>query len=116
MSATFCETNMPLRDETDPVYHFDACADGAADLMKLNVYMDEERLEAEYDRVYYEPGHTFFAGQPDSVVEKLCHHLQSGLVLELGAGQGRNALWLARRGLSVDATDISSVGLQQIAE
>ena len=34
-----------------------------------------------------------------------------GLVLDLACGAGRNALYLARRGLTVDAVDISEVAL-----
>ncbi|MFJ9943244.1 class I SAM-dependent methyltransferase [Streptomyces erythrochromogenes] len=37
-------------------------------------------------------------------------------VLELGAGHGRDALYFARQGFSVLATDFSSVGLEQLSE
>lgn len=36
---------------------------------------------------------------------------ERGLVLDLACGAGRNALYLARRGLTVDAVDISEVAL-----
>ncbi|MFD0367954.1 class I SAM-dependent methyltransferase [Streptomyces sp. NPDC127114] len=35
-------------------------------------------------------------------------------VLELGAGHGRDALYLAREGFSVQATDFSATGLEQL--
>ncbi|WP_053686536.1 class I SAM-dependent methyltransferase [Streptomyces sp. IGB124] len=35
-------------------------------------------------------------------------------VLELGAGHGRDALYFARKGFAVQATDFSPVGLQQL--
>ncbi|MFH8471645.1 class I SAM-dependent methyltransferase [Streptomyces sp. NPDC018000] len=35
-------------------------------------------------------------------------------VLELGAGHGRDALWLARQGFTVRAADFSPVGLEQL--
>ncbi|MFI9203049.1 class I SAM-dependent methyltransferase [Streptomyces sp. NPDC053048] len=35
-------------------------------------------------------------------------------VLELGAGQGRDTVFLAREGFTVQALDLSSVGLQQL--
>ena len=37
-------------------------------------------------------------------------------VLCVAAGQGRNALYLARQGFDVTALDISSIGLQQLSE
>ncbi|QIK11755.1 class I SAM-dependent methyltransferase [Streptomyces sp. ID38640] len=37
-------------------------------------------------------------------------------VLELGAGHGRDALYFAREGFSVMATDFSPVGLEQLRE
>jgi tellurite methyltransferase len=40
-------------------------------------------------------------------------HLLSGRVLDVAAGAGRNALFLARRGLVVEALDISFTGLRR---
>ncbi|UKY54778.1 class I SAM-dependent methyltransferase [Streptomyces inhibens] len=37
-------------------------------------------------------------------------------VLELGAGHGRDALYFARQGFTVKATDFSSTGLEQLCE
>ncbi|MER7693289.1 hypothetical protein [Streptomyces sp. NPDC097610] len=37
-------------------------------------------------------------------------------VLELGAGHGRDALYLAREGFTVPATDFSPAGLEQLRE
>ncbi|MEV4431066.1 class I SAM-dependent methyltransferase [Streptomyces sp. R-07] len=37
-------------------------------------------------------------------------------VLELGAGHGRDALFFAREGFTVQATDFSAVGLEQLQE
>ncbi|GAA3638039.1 class I SAM-dependent methyltransferase [Kineosporia mesophila] len=51
----------------------------------------------------------FFTNKPD---ENLVAHLEAGRIrpgraLDLGAGPGRNALFLASRGFSVDAIDLS---------
>ncbi len=40
----------------------------------------------------------------------------SGTILDLGAGQGRDAIFLARRGYNVIAVDSSRVGLDQLQE
>jgi SAM-dependent methyltransferase len=39
----------------------------------------------------------------------------AGSALDVGCGRGVTALWLARRGLSVDAVDVSEVGLAAAA-
>jgi 2-polyprenyl-3-methyl-5-hydroxy-6-metoxy-1,4-benzoquinol methylase len=36
---------------------------------------------------------------------------KAGRALDVACGRGRNAVWLARRGLTVDALDISTIGL-----
>jgi SAM-dependent methyltransferase len=41
---------------------------------------------------------------------------QGGRVLSLGEGEGRNAVWLAEQGFSVDAVDGSPVGLEKARE
>ncbi|MGO4760116.1 class I SAM-dependent methyltransferase, partial [Streptomyces sp. 2MCAF27] len=39
----------------------------------------------------------------------------AGDVLELGAGHGRDALYFAREGFAVRATDLSATGLEQLS-
>ena len=46
------------------------------------------------------------------VVEELAD-LAAGRGLDLGAGEGRNAIWLAQRGWTVTASDFSRVGLDK---
>ncbi|WP_208976178.1 class I SAM-dependent methyltransferase [Polycladidibacter stylochi] len=41
---------------------------------------------------------------------------ENGLVLDVGAGQGRDALYLAARGHRVIAVDSSAIGLEQLRE
>ena len=42
--------------------------------------------------------------------------LTAGRALDLGTGEGRNAIWLAERGWQVTAVDFSAVGLAKAAE
>lgn len=70
---------------------------------------------------------TFFAktehassfGEPTKTVVRLPELLSSGSVLDLGAGDGRHALYLAEKGFQVTAVDASPSGLaklQRLAE
>ncbi len=59
----------------------------------------------------------YFGAEPEKIVRDHCHLLdKSRPVLDIGAGQGRHSLFLARQGLSVDAVDSSSVALHEISE
>lgn len=48
---------------------------------------------------------------PNAWVAETLAHLPPGTAVDLGAGEGRNALWLASVGWEVTAVDFSSVGL-----
>ena len=50
---------------------------------------------------------------PNVWVERLCADLTPGTAIDLGAGEGRNALWLAGRGWQVTAVDFSDVALSR---
>jgi SAM-dependent methyltransferase len=48
---------------------------------------------------------------PNAVVAELLGPLPPGRAVDLGAGEGRHALWLAERGWQVIAVDFSATGL-----
>jgi SAM-dependent methyltransferase len=50
---------------------------------------------------------------PNQFVEAECADLAPGRALDLAAGEGRNAIWLARRGWDVTAVDFSQVALDK---
>jgi SAM-dependent methyltransferase len=54
--------------------------------------------------------------EPNAWIEATVGSLTPGTAVDLAAGEGRNALWLARTGWSVTAVDFSSVGLEIAAE
>jgi SAM-dependent methyltransferase len=49
--------------------------------------------------------------EPNAFVARECADLPPGRALDLAAGEGRNAIWLARQGWSVTAVDFSAVAL-----
>ncbi len=68
----------------------------------------------DYDQVYRrEP--SYFGTEPVGIVRDYWHLLHAERpVLDVGVGQGRNALFLARKGLTVDGMDPSHVALQTV--
>lgn len=48
---------------------------------------------------------------PNQWVESVCAGLAPGRALDIAAGEGRNAIWLAERGWQVVATDFSPVAV-----
>jgi ubiquinone/menaquinone biosynthesis C-methylase UbiE len=54
-----------------------------------------------------------WSAEPNRFVAEVCADLPPGRALDLAAGEGRNAIWLAQRGWTVTATDFSQVGLDK---
>ena len=68
---------------------------------------DRERWNARYLEQATRPQHSAFLDGLDDLLPR------RGLALDLAGGAGRNALWLARRGLEVTLVDVSDVALGQ---
>jgi SAM-dependent methyltransferase len=56
-----------------------------------------------------------WSAEPNRFVEAETEELPPGRALELAAGEGRNAIWLAENGWTVTAVDFSRVALQKAA-
>ena len=71
--------------------------------------------EAErWDRVYAnEP--ELYTTEPNALLVEVTRLLAPGRALDLGVGQGRNALYLAGRGWQVTGVDVSAEGVRQTA-
>ena len=54
-----------------------------------------------------------WSAEPNALVAELLADLPPGDAVDLAAGEGRHALWLAARGWRVTAVDFSSVGLDR---
>jgi 2-polyprenyl-3-methyl-5-hydroxy-6-metoxy-1,4-benzoquinol methylase len=68
----------------------------------------------DYDAAYTETRH-YFGDAADPVLVRFDHLLnQSRPVLDIGCGQGRNSVYLARQGITVHAFDPSRVAIEQL--
>jgi cyclopropane fatty-acyl-phospholipid synthase-like methyltransferase len=69
-----------------------------------------------YDRPYRRYA-DYFGSKPDNLLTEHYHFLDKGKpILDLGAGQGRHALFLASEGYRIDAVEPSSAGSEMLRE
>jgi SAM-dependent methyltransferase len=86
---------------SDPHHHHEGSGDRARD---EDVARWDERYAAT-DRLW--------SAEPNATVADVVGSLQPACALDVGAGEGRHAVWLARRGWSVTAVDFSAVGIDR---
>ena len=78
---------------------------------------DEDDARERWNRRYAERGvHPFASAPAPWLVEnrRLLSSVPGRRALDVGCGDGRNALYLARRGFTVDALDISDVAIDAL--
>jgi SAM-dependent methyltransferase len=63
----------------------------------------------------YAASELVWSAEPNRFVEAETESLPPGRVLDLAAGEGRNAIWLAENGWTATAVDFSRVALQKAA-
>ncbi len=68
--------------------------------------------EADWDRRY--SGAQMWSGNPNGALVNELTGVRPGRALDVGAGEGGDALWLAERGWSVTASDISRRALDRV--
>jgi SAM-dependent methyltransferase len=71
---------------------------------------------AEWDARYGEHDHAMWSGRPNGRLVAEVGDLAPGRALDVGCGEGADAIWLARRGWTVTAIDISDVALARARE
>lgn len=76
--------------------------------------MDHTTGEEFWDARYAEHDH-LWSGEPNTVLVEEVTGLEPGTALDLGCGEGADAIWLAERGWRVTAADISRVALERAA-
>jgi thioredoxin reductase len=108
---------------TDPAQQvLQAAADGsrAGAMISLSLARDDLRAaarpsanEADWDHRY--GGEQMWSGNPNGTLVGEVSGLQPGRALDVGAGEGGDALWLAGQGWSVTASDISRRALDRVS-
>jgi 2-polyprenyl-3-methyl-5-hydroxy-6-metoxy-1,4-benzoquinol methylase len=86
-----------------------------AEAADRTIRLIEAYEEAElYNRVYSEPPQ--YNTKPNQLLVDAIEGLEPGKALDVGMGQGRNSIHLARKGWSVTGFDVASVGLEKARE
>ena len=71
---------------------------------------------AEWDTRYSERDGAMWSGQPNGRLVAEVAELTPGRALDVGCGEGADAIWLARRGWTVTAIDVSEVAVARARE
>jgi tellurite methyltransferase len=70
-------------------------------------------IKDEYEKIY--SGHKcVFGMEPSAVVKNSLAFIKSGRAIDLGAGEGRNSLFLAEKGFKVIAIDCANVAIKKL--
>lgn len=77
--------------------------------------MTTEQLPDEWWNTFYAERDQIWSGKPNAVLVTEVSDLLPGRALDLGCGEGADAIWLAEQGWAVTAVDISSVALGRAA-
>lgn len=70
----------------------------------------------EYWEEFYRDRESVWSGKPNSLLVEEASELRAGTALDLGCGEGGDAIWLASEGWRVTAVDVSATALQRAAD
>jgi 2-polyprenyl-3-methyl-5-hydroxy-6-metoxy-1,4-benzoquinol methylase len=70
----------------------------------------------EFWEQFYEQRSQVWSGRPNAVLVEEIDGMAPGTALDLGCGEGADAIWLAQHGWQVTAADISQAALDRAAE
>ncbi|MGS0684777.1 class I SAM-dependent methyltransferase [Nakamurella sp. GG22] len=77
-------------------------------------YIGDPAVQAEWDGRYLDRDQ-LWSGQPNGALVTEVAGLKPGRVLDVGCGEGADAIWLASRGWDVTALEVSGVALERAA-
>ncbi len=75
-----------------------------------------DAVKSQYDSLYASSSEMFGGGKSLYLLQNLQDELPKGSVLDVGGGDGRNALPLAEAGYAMTVVDLSKVGLQKLTD
>ena len=75
--------------------------------------IEERAVDSEDWNQRYEGGELLWTAQPNRFLVEEVADMAPGRALDVGCGEGRNAVWLAKQGWSVTGVDFSDVGLDK---
>jgi SAM-dependent methyltransferase len=90
-------------------------ADLVAEDVRLAVSASRDGSPEFWER-FYAGREQVWSGRVNATVGDVADPLEPGTALDLGAGEGGDALWLAERGWKVTAVDVSQTACDRIAE
>jgi thioredoxin reductase len=90
-------------------------ADLVTEETDVAVEMHQMLTEAAWEERYRSKEDGIWSGRPNPVLVAETDDLTPGTALDVGCGEGADALWLAARGWQVTGTDISTVALERAA-
>jgi SAM-dependent methyltransferase len=108
-------------DMTDPKRQVSPSAEGSRVGTMIDLSLTEDDTgtvgrpsasQIDWDRRY--AGDRLWSGNPNGTLVHEARDLEPGRALDVGAGEGADALWLAERGWDVTANDISRLALDRI--
>jgi SAM-dependent methyltransferase len=80
----------------------------------IGAYLGDPVVETEWDNRYAEQ-HQLWSGAPNGALVAEVAGLTPGRVLDVGCGEGADAVWLARGGWEVTALEVSGLALRRAA-
>ncbi|MDX6276833.1 MAG: hypothetical protein QOJ72_961 [Nocardioidaceae bacterium] len=75
-----------------------------------------DQMGAEFWDALYSERSTIWSGQPNAQLVAEAQPLSPGSALDVGCGEGADAVWLADRGWDVTAVDISTVAIERATQ
>jgi SAM-dependent methyltransferase len=78
--------------------------------------LDAAAQAAEWDARYLERDRAIWSGRPNGRLVAEATALAPARALEIGCGEGADAIWLAQRGWTVTAIDVSEVAIRRARE